>query len=89
MGVALYYSCCITRGMTSTTTQATEQEVSDACFANAMFLPIDRFDAVRIVRDENGYGATLVDSGAVGLGGTPASALQAAIECERALTGAA
>ncbi len=59
-----------------------ETETYEACVANALILPIARFDAVVIVRDEHGYGATLTDTGAVGLGDTAADALEAARRAE-------
>lgn len=60
------------------TEKISDTETHEACMSNSLILPIARFDAVVIVRDENGYGAVLTDTGAVGMGGSAADALECA-----------
>lgn len=65
-------------------TKIDEQEIIDALLAEGLRLPIVRWALVEFVADEKGYGCTLTDSAAVGIGGTVLEALTAAIDSERA-----
>lgn len=59
----------------------TEEEVWAAVGLD-LFLPAARAESIRLVQDEHGYGCTMTDTGAVGLGAAPREALHEALAAE-------
>ena len=62
--------------------EVTEQAKMNAILEAGLLLPSDRWDFVKIISDEHGFGCTLTDTAAVGLGATAGASLRSALISE-------